>query len=165
MNDVVSYLHQNLAQHFAVYFVPFYILGGRPAAIIGALLLGYGAWWVVPLVVALDTLQVPVFFYLLDHLARRPWLRRLRATAARRQERLQSTALGRWVQVAGAPGVVLITLLPLKGCGMLSGVLLSRLLGLPRRSGYPLLIAGSLLGCLLLAGVAEGLLELWHQWR
>jgi uncharacterized membrane protein len=60
----------------------------------------------------------------------------------------------------GTPGVVSITMLPLKGCGMWSGVLLSKLLRLPKQTGYPLLIVGSILGCILIFGVGEALLQL-----
>jgi uncharacterized membrane protein len=51
-------------------------------------------------------------------------------------------------------------MLPLKGCGMWSGVLLSQLLRLPKQTSYPLLIVGSILGCILIFGVGEAVLQL-----
>jgi uncharacterized membrane protein len=60
----------------------------------------------------------------------------------------------------GTPGVVAITLLPLKGCGIWSGVLLSKLLRLPKQISYPLLIVGSSSGCIFLFGVGEAILQL-----
>ena len=65
------------------------------------------------------------------------------------------------MRVMGAPGVVVITMLPLKGCGMWSGVLLSKLLKFSRPASYPLLIGGSILGSALLLGLGEGILKLW----
>jgi uncharacterized membrane protein len=59
----------------------------------------------------------------------------------------------------GTPGVLVITMLPLKGCGMWSGVLLSKILGLSKKTGYSLLISGSILGCLLVLIVGEAVLE------
>jgi uncharacterized membrane protein len=50
-------------------------------------------------------------------------------------------------------------MLPLKGCGMWSGVLLSKLLRLPKVISYALLIAGSFLGCLLILGAGEVILQ------
>jgi uncharacterized membrane protein len=64
------------------------------------------------------------------------------------------------MQVMGMPGVVAITMTPLKGCGMWSGVLLSKLLKLPKQTSYPLLIVGSILGCVLIFGVGEAVLQL-----
>jgi uncharacterized membrane protein len=49
---------------------------------------------------------------------------------------------------------------PLKGCGMWSGVLLSKLLKLPKQTSYPLLIVGSILGCIFVFGVGEAILQL-----
>jgi uncharacterized membrane protein len=51
-------------------------------------------------------------------------------------------------------------MLPFKGCGMWSGVLLSKLLRLPKQTSYPLMIAGSLLGCFLLLGAGEAFLKI-----
>jgi len=43
--------------------------------------------------------------------------------------------------------VVVITILPLKGCGILSGFILSKLLQIPKTRVYLLLILGSIIGC------------------
>jgi len=55
--------------------------------------------------------------------------------------------------------VITITMLPLKGCGMWSGVFLSKILKLRKVMSYPLLITGSVLGCLLILGVGEAILK------
>ena len=64
--------------------------------------------------------------------------------------------------------MVAITMTPLKGCGMWSGVLLSKFLRLPKHSSYPLLIVGSILGCLLVFGLFWMfwlvLLLWWVEW-
>jgi len=161
--DLLAYLKQNLADHFVIYFIPLYILGGRPAAVLSAQLLGFKISFIVVVVVLLDTLQIPLFYYLFSALGNSPLVRRFRSKSARHKEALQRSKLLHWLQLTGVPGVVLVTMLPLKGCGMLSGVLLARLLLLPKPMGYLLLITGSLLGCLLLLGVGEAILDLWQR--
>ena len=161
--DLLTFLKQNLADHFVIYFIPFYILGGRPAAVLSAQLLGYQISFIVVVVVLLDTLQIPLFYYLFSALGNSALLRRFRFKSARQAEAFQKSKLLHWLQLTGAPGVVMVTMLPLKGCGMLSGVLLARLLQLSKPMGYFLLVMGSLLGCVLLLGVGEAILELWHR--
>jgi len=161
--DLLAYLKQNLAEHFVIYFIPFYILGGRPAAVISAQLLGYRIGFIVGVVVLLDILQIPFFYHLFNALGNSAIVRRFRLKSAKQTQVLRRSKLLHWIQLSGAPGVVMVAMLPLKGCGMLSGVLLARLLQLPKPLGYLLLILGSLLGCLLLLGVGEAILELWHR--
>ena len=64
MHDTLLFLKNNLSDHFGLYFIPLYILGGRPAAILSAQLLGLKIAILLPVVVLLDTLQVPFFFHL-----------------------------------------------------------------------------------------------------
>jgi len=131
MLDAIIFLKNNLADHFVIYFIPLYILGGRP-----------------------------VFYYLYGTISKGVFMRKLYERATKKEKRLRKSRLFRWVQVMGTPGVVAITLLPLKGCGMWSGVLLSKLLRLPKQISYPLLIVGSILGCVFLFGVGEVILQL-----
>ena len=159
--ELLAFLKHNLAEHFVIYFIPFYILGGRPAAVLSAQLLGYQISFIVVVVVLLDTLQIPMFYYLFSALGNSSLMRRFRKKSARLTSAFQESKLLRWLQLTGAPGVVMVTMLPLKGCGMLSGVLLARLLQLSKPMSYFLLVTGSLLGCILLLGVGEAILELW----
>ena len=62
MFDAIIFLKNNLADHFIIYFIPLYMLGGRPVAIISAQLLGFNILLLLPVVVLLDTLQIPFFF-------------------------------------------------------------------------------------------------------
>jgi uncharacterized membrane protein len=163
MTDILTFLKQNLAEHFVIYFIPLYLLGGRPAAVLSAQLLGYKISFIVPVVILLDTLQIPLFYHLLSTLKNSRLLQRFRLKSDRQAQAFRHSRLLRWLQFTGVPGVVLITMLPLKGCGMLSGVLLTRLLQLSKPLGYLLLVLGSLLGCLLLAGVGGAILELWQR--
>jgi uncharacterized membrane protein len=160
MPDAIVFLKNNLVDHFVIYFIPLYILGGRPVAILSAQFLGFRITFLLPVVIMLDTLQIPLFYYLYGTISQGLFLRKLFERTTRKEKRLQKSKLFRWVSLMGTPGVVAITMLPLKGCGMWSGVLLSKLLGLPKQISYPLLIAGSILGCILIFGVGEALLEI-----
>ena len=159
--DLVIFLKNNLAEHFVIYFIPLYIVGGRPVAILSAQFLGYKASFLLPVVVLLDTLQIPLFYHLYGTISDSLLARKLSERTIKRGNNLSKSKLFRWLQVMGAPGVVAITMLPIKGCGMWSGVLLSKLLKFSKPTGYPLLIGGSILGCAFLLGLGEGILKLW----
>lgn len=160
MYDAILFLKNNLADHFAIYFIPLYILGGRPVAILSAQFLGFRAFFLLPVVVMLDTLQVPLFYYLYDRISNGLFMRKLYERTIKKEERLHKSKFFHWIQLMGTPGVVAISMLPLKGCGMWTGVLLSKLLRLPKQVSYPLLIAGSILGCILIYGMGEAALQL-----
>jgi len=160
MMDAIIYLKNNLADNFVLYFIPLYVLGGRPAAILSAQFLGRKIFFLLPVVVMLDTLQIPLFYYLYDMVSKQSFWHKFYKKSQIKEERLQQSKLFRRLQLLGTPGVLAITMLPLKGCGMWSGVLLSKLLKLPKQTSYPLMIAGSLLGCVLLLGVGEAILQL-----
>lgn len=164
MSETVLFLKTHLADHFAIYFVFLYTFGGRPVAIVAALAVGISLFSLIPFVVALDTIQIPIFYYLYQTVSKRSFIRKLSMRSKRRIVRLQRSGLARRLAYLGPPGVVAITMLPLKGCGMWSGVLLSRILKIPIPKSYTLLVTGSLLGCLLVAGVGEALLQLIYQW-
>ncbi|MBL7179818.1 MAG: small multi-drug export protein [Pseudomonadota bacterium] len=160
MMDAIIYLKNNLADNFTLYFIPLYILGGRPAAVLSAQLLGLDIFILLPVVVLLDTLQIPFFYHVYDTISKRLFVQKLYLRSGKKEERLRRSKLFQWLQLLGSPGVVTITMLPLKGCGMWSGVLLSKLLKLPKQTSYPLMIMGSLFGCLIILGVGEAILQL-----
>jgi uncharacterized membrane protein len=162
MTELILYLKNNLAEHFVIYFIPLYYLGGRPIALISAQLLGHKISFLMPVAVMLDTLQIPLFYHLSGSISKSTFIRKLAAKGQRKEATKKGTRLFQWVQTLGTPGVVIIALLPLKGCGILSGFILSRLLKIPKPVTYPLLILGSLLGCLILFGLGEMILEGWE---
>jgi len=151
----ITYLRNNLADHFLICFLPLYILGGRPAAILGAQFLGFKVLFLLPVIVMLDTLQIPFFYHIYRRVSRIALVQKFRKKIRNKEKNLLNSRLFRWVQIMGMPGVVAITMTPLKGCGMWSGVFLSEILELPKKRSYPLLILGSILGCALIFFVGE----------
>jgi uncharacterized membrane protein len=53
-------------------------------------------------------------------------------------------------------------MLPVKGGGMWSGVFLAHIIAMDKKTSYPLLIVGSLLGSLMFLGLGDGLIRLYH---
>ena len=154
------FLKNNLDDHFVFCFIPLYILGGRPAAILSAQFLGRKIFFLLPVVVLLDTLQIPLFYHLYNTVSNRLVIQKFYKKSEKRRHRFKQSKFFKWLHFLGKPGVVAISMLPFKGCGMWSGVLLSNLLKLPKQTSYPLMIMGSLLGCILLLGVGEAILKI-----
>ena len=158
MGETIHFIKEHLADNFVIYFPLLYIFGGRPVAILSALAVDFSIYLVFPAVVILDTFQIPMFEYIYGSVSKQPLVVKIIHRAQKRAARLGTSALLKRLTCLGPLGVVTITLLPLKGCGMWSGVLMAKLLNLPKPKSYPLLILGSILGCLLLVGAGEALL-------
>jgi uncharacterized membrane protein len=150
-----------IKEYYLFNFFALYIFGGRTAAILSAQWLGQSLLFFFPLVVFLDILQIPLFYRAYEGLFRLSFLSRLGPWLERRRQGLhESWAWRIWSAWRGL-GVFLITLLPVKGGGMWSGVLMAFSLKIPKRASYPILISGSVVGCLLLLGLGETLGYLW----
>ena len=162
MTELILFLKDNLAEHFVIYFIPLYYLGGRPIALISAQLLGHKISFLLPVAVLLDTLQIPIFYHLYGSVSNSAFIRNFSARRKKKEDKRQKSRLFQWFQALGAPGVIVITMLPLKGCGILSGFVLSKLLQIPKMRVYLLLILGSIIGCGILFGLGEGILEGWE---
>ena len=160
MGETIHFIREHLGDNFVLYFPLLYLVGGRPGAILSALAVHFSIYLVLPAVVVLDTFQIPMFHYFYGAISRHALVRKIILRARRRTARLRGSAPMQRLSRLGPMGVVTITLLPLKGCGMWSGVLMARLLQLPPSRSYPLLILGSVLGCLILVGAGEALLLL-----
>lgn len=165
MSDLVIFLKNNLAEHFVIYFIPLYYLGGRPIALISAQLLGQKIALLFPVAVLLDTLQIPLFYHVYGTVSDSSFVRRLRQSSRKKEAEKQRSKIFRWIQTLGSPGIVVITMLPLKGCGILSGFVLAKLLRLSKTRVYLLLIFGSILGCSLLFGLGELILQTWAHFK
>jgi uncharacterized membrane protein len=162
MTEFIIFLKDNLAEHFVIYFIPLYYLGGRPIALISAQLLGHKISFLLPVAVMLDTLQIPLFYHLYDSISKRPFMQKLADKGKLKEAHQKKSRMFQWLQNLGMPGIIIITMLPLKGCGVLSGFILSRLLLMTKTMAYTLLIIGSMLGCLILFGMGELILEGWN---
>ena len=162
MGNSVVWLQQHLYEHSLLYFIALYIVGGRPVAIVTASLFGLNLLLLFPLVVFMDTLQVPCFYYLYEHTFTSERLQRLSGYFQRKGKVAKERRFFQRLQAFGHVGVLLLTMLPVKGGGMWSGVFLAHIIGVPKKKSYTLLISGSILGSLMFVGVGDGLLRVWH---
>jgi uncharacterized membrane protein len=162
MGEIILFLKNNLAEHFVFYFIPLYYLGGRPIALISAQLLGHQPAFLLPVAILLDTIQIPIFYHLYGTISSSSLMQKLHQKGEKKEAVRRKGRLFRWLQTFGSSGVIVITMLPLKGCGMLSGFILSKLLRLSKIQGYLLLILGSILGCGMLLGIGEMILKGWE---
>ena len=137
-------------------------LGGRAASIVAARLAGFNMAIYLPLAIFLDMIQVPLFFLLYEEGSQRfIFLKKLGDRAQRQKEKLASSRFYERLVLWGQLGVLVVSLLPIKGGGMWSGVLLAHLMKLQRSRSYLLLFAGSLLGAALLLGLSDLIREAW----
>ena len=164
MQGSLIWFQQHVNEHVLFYFIAIYALGVKPFAIITARMCGLNLFLFVPLAVLMDAAQIPFFYYIYGHAYRS---RRMLRFSEWLQRKAASTEKKRaaWLKVFGRLGLVFFTMLPLKGCGVWSGVLFARLMEIPIRTGFLLLITGSALASLALAGIGEGIVYLWGAIR
>jgi len=162
MGDSVVWLQQHLHEHSLLYFIALYTVGGRPVAILTASLFRLNLLLFFPLVVFMDTLQVPCFYYLYEHTFTSARLQRLSGYFQRKGKVAKERRFFQKLQAYGHVGVLLLTMLPMKGGGMWSGVFLAHIIGVPKKKSYTLLMSGSILGSLMFVGVGDGLMRFWH---
>jgi len=162
MGDSVVWLQQHLHEHSLLYFIALYTVGGRPVAILTASLFRLNLLLFFPLVVFMDTVQVPCFYYLYEHTFTSARLQRLSGYFQRKGKVAKERRFFQKLQAYGHVGVLLLTMLPMKGGGMWSGVFLAHIIGVPKKKSYTLLMSGSILGSLMFVGVGDGLMRFWH---
>jgi uncharacterized membrane protein len=162
MGDSVVWLQQHLHEHSLLYFIALYTVGGRPVAILTASLFRLNLLLFFPLVIFMDTVQVPCFYYLYEHTFTSARLQRLSGYFQRKGKVAKERRFFQRLQAFGHVGILLLTMLPMKGGGMWSGVFLAHIIGVPKKKSYTLLMSGSILGSLMFVGVGDGLLRLWH---
>jgi uncharacterized membrane protein len=160
--EAIATLQAGFFKHPLGSFVILHGLGGRAASIVTARLAGFNMALYLPLAIFLDMIQVPIFFSLYaatDRTILSPQV--VGERLQRRKERWANSRILKRFLPWGQLGVVIMTLLPIKGGGMWSGVLLAHLLKVERGRSYLLLFAGSLLGAALLMGLSDLIREAW----
>ena len=89
MTDIIIFLKENLEDNFIIYFIPLYILGGRPLAILSAQFLGYKMLFLLPTVVLLDTLQVPMFYHIYGTVSKRAFFQKIYNRSQKKEQGLR----------------------------------------------------------------------------
>jgi uncharacterized membrane protein len=145
---------------------PYAIAGVALAALFGNRIIAtvIGVWLQIPPLgllaelIALDVVQIPMFYWLYDNSER--LLSRLPTRISRFfQRKPKSAERGRWAGRLGHLGVGLLTALPTFGGGMWSGVFLAYGLKLDRRLSYLTLTLGSAVSYLVIYWIADTLVS------
>ena len=163
MTDLILFLKDNLAEHFVIYFIPPLLLGGAPHCIdqrpvAGSQDLISSAGCRAPG----HTSDTHFLSPLREHLQKFLHTEVIRKKKKNPGHQAKSPPSSNGFRPWGRPVVVIITALPLKGCGILSGFILSKFLKISKPRVYLLLILGSILGCGILFGLGEILLKSWE---
>lgn len=162
MGDLISWLQQHYYEHSLACFIALYVVGGKPLALVTAKVSGLDLLWLLPLVILMDAVQIPCFYYLYERVFRNVRLLRFKDFLERKGEAARSRPVFAVLSALGPLGVVLVAMLPVKGGGIWSGVLLARLLDLPKRTSFLLLMGASIFISLILVGLGEAAVSLWR---
>jgi uncharacterized membrane protein len=134
------------------------LIGNRILSVLVGLFLRVPADGLLPLVVALDWIQIPFFYWVYENgstvVSRLPAPARLWLS-----KDWTASPLGRWTNSLGGAGVLLVAMLPTFGGGMWSAVFLAYGLRLRRSWSYFLMATGSLISYLCLFWVLDTLVR------
>ena len=114
-----------------------------------------------PLALAYDYVQIPVYGALLEQSSKKFFVVRwLTHKTDKVISSLKERPLMKKVMSLGNVGLILLSALPVRGFGILSGSIVSFLLKKSRREGTILLMTGSLIGIFIIMGIAKGVFKI-----
>jgi uncharacterized membrane protein len=147
------------ANHLLI-FTALHFAFGRTVSMVYAILYHLPLPYYIPLALGYDLVQIPLYGFILERSPEKfPfwWARR---RVERMQVRMQEKGFLRLISSMGNVGIILISALPIKGFGILSGSIFSFLIGQKRFEGTLLLMVGSLLGIAIVFGLTTGVLQI-----
>lgn len=143
-----------LQSHPWWWFCGLHLTLGRAGSVVYALASGLSPWIFIPVAMAVDVAQVPLWWALYNAASRQtmrlPWLA---SWVDRREGKTESGGLWQRLGPLGTTGVVILAALPFWGCGMWTSTLLAWTLGMRLRWAIWPLAAGGLLGLFTLLGL------------
>jgi len=114
-----------------------------------------------PLALAYDYVQIPVYGILLEQSSKKFFVVRwLSHKTERVIFSLDERPLIKKVMSMGNVGLILLSALPIRGFGILSGSIVSFFLKKNRTEGTILLMTGSFIGILIIMGIAKGVFKI-----
>lgn len=165
MQEFLIFLKERLSDHPVFYFILLQTLGGRAFAVITAKLVGFNMFYYVPLAMCVDMVQVPFFFYLYNSTTSRiPFLEKVRERISMKKNPSSPSFFLRIGQKLGVLGVPTICLMPIKGGGIWTSVLLAHMLELGYLKSCLLLLLGSFAGAMLLVEAAVIIKAIGSLW-
>jgi uncharacterized membrane protein len=141
-------------------FTALHFTCGRTVSMVYAILNHLPLPYYIPLALVYDLGQIPVYGFILEHSSEKLPFRWARKQVERMQKRMQEKSFYRWISSMGTVGIILISALPIKGFGILSGTVFSFIIGKRRFEGSLLLMVGSLLGIAIVFGLTTGAIQI-----
>ena len=161
---MISHLKEIIYSHPYWVFVILHMTLGRGASILYGVLRGMDVIYFLPLGVFFDMFQVyPLYLLYETTESRMPLMRKLKEKMNRRENKFLHSQVFKKIKSLGHLGVGVVALLPVKGCGMWSSILLAHILRIKRSRAYLLFFIGSIIGCLILIGIGDIIKSIWHQ--
>lgn len=138
-----------------------YIAMGRTGAIASSLLLNEDVLRTFIVALALDFFQIPFYGFILDTSRRSTSVGRKFDSFLNRkrqlwQERMAAGGFWGWLSRMQPLAVIAVTIIPIRGCGIISACILCFMLGFSRLYGTSLIMAGSLIGSLATVAILYG---------
>ncbi|HUL30001.1 MAG TPA: small multi-drug export protein [Thermodesulfobacteriota bacterium] len=133
---------------------------GRSFSVLFAIINQMPVFLYFPLALAYDYVQIPVYGAILEHSSKSFFpVRWLKNKTDRFLTHLDERPILRRVMSLGNLGLILLSALPVRGFGILSGSIVSFFLKKGRVEGTALLMAGSFIGIFIIMGIAGGILK------
>ncbi len=135
---------------------------GRSFSVLFAVLNQMSFFLYFPLALAYDYVQIPVYGIILEHSSKRFFpVRWLQKKADRILAHLDEKPLFKKMLALGNVGLILLSALPIRGFGILSGSIVSFFMKKGKLEGTALLMIGSFLGVFIILGMTEGAIKIF----
>jgi len=134
---------------------------GRSFSVFFAILNQMSVFIYFPLALAYDYVQIPVYGMLLEQSSKKFFVVRwLTHKTDKVISAMNERPLMKKVMSLGNVGLILLSALPIRGFGILSGSIVSFFLKKGRVEGTVLLMTGSLLGIFIIMGISQGVFKI-----
>jgi uncharacterized membrane protein len=134
---------------------------GRSFSVLFAIFNQLPIFFYFPLALAYDYVQIPVYGIILEHSSRSffpiRWLKRKTDNVL---THLDERPVLKKVMSLGNVGLILLSALPIRGFGILSGSIVGFFLKKGRAEGTLLLMIGSFIGIFIIMGIAKGIFKI-----
>ena len=135
---------------------------GRSFSVLFAILNQMPVFLYFPLALAYDYVQIPVYGAILEHSSKRFFpVRWLQKKADRASSYMSDKPFFKKMLALGNVGLILLSALPIRGFGILSGSIVSFFMKKGKWEGTILLMIGSFLGIFIIMGIAQGAIKVF----
>jgi uncharacterized membrane protein len=144
-------------------FTLIHFILGRSFSVLFAILNQMSVFLYFPLALAYDYVQIPIYGIILEHSSKRFFpVRWLQKEADRILMYMNEKPLFKKMLALGNVGLILLSALPIRGFGILSGSVISFFLKKGKLEGTILLMVGSFLGIFIIMGIAQGAIKVFN---